>query len=269
MPRQPKIPRKTVKRAVITGVGPITSIDIGKEKFWAAITEKRSGIGPVSTFDPSIFRAASAAEVSDWKPKEFFPPHRLKRLDRYAQFGVDSVKLALSDSGLQYSPDDPQERVGVSFGTALGGVSIAESQHKAFVNGGPKSVHQTLALQAGPGSFLSFLSTELRCDSMKLIAVPSGPIVVRAVVVWPIIIAVVAVMVRRTIIADGSYIRLDKNQFQVIVHANRDSRSSEGQSRLQRRRLQLRKRRCARNSRLCAWNGAVGCGGHPGGSMEQ
>ena len=126
-----------MKRVVITGVGPITSIDIGKEKFWAAITEKRSGIGPVSTFDPSIFRAASAAEVSDWKPEEFFPPHRLKRLDRYAQFAVASVKLALGDSGLQYSPDDPQERVGVSFGTALGGVSIAESQHKAFVNGDP------------------------------------------------------------------------------------------------------------------------------------
>jgi len=64
----------------------------------------------------------------DWKPEEFFPSHRLKRLDRYAQSVVASVKLALEDRGLRYSPEDPQERAGVSFGTALGGVSSAECQ---------------------------------------------------------------------------------------------------------------------------------------------
>jgi 3-oxoacyl-[acyl-carrier-protein] synthase II len=149
-----------LKRVVITGVGPITSIGIGKEKFWAAIKETRAGIGPVSTFDPSIFKVASAAEVPDWKPEKFFPPHRLKRLDRYAQFAVASVKLALADSGLRYLPEDPQERVGVSFGTALGGVSSAESQHSAFVHGGPKSVHQTLALQVFGGSAHSNVAIE-------------------------------------------------------------------------------------------------------------
>jgi 3-oxoacyl-[acyl-carrier-protein] synthase II len=77
-----------MRRVVITGVDPITSIGIGKEKFWAAIKEKRSGIGPVLRFDPSIFKATSASEVLDWKPEEYFPPHRLKRLDRYAQFAV-------------------------------------------------------------------------------------------------------------------------------------------------------------------------------------
>ncbi len=141
-----------MRRVVITGVGPITSIGIGKEKFWAAIKEKRPGIGPVSKFDPSIFKATSAGEVLDWKPEEYFPPHRLKRLDRYAQFAVASVKLALRDSGLEYSAENPQERVGVSFGTALGGVSNAEVQHTAFVNSGPRSVHQMLALQVFGGS---------------------------------------------------------------------------------------------------------------------
>jgi 3-oxoacyl-[acyl-carrier-protein] synthase II len=125
---------------------------VGKEKFWAAIKEKKSGIGPVSRFNPSIFKATSAAEVLDWKPEEYFLPHRLKRLDRYAQFAVASVKLALRDSGLEYSADNPQERVGVSFGTALGGVSNAEMQHKVFVNSGPRSVHQMLALQVFGGS---------------------------------------------------------------------------------------------------------------------
>jgi 3-oxoacyl-(acyl-carrier-protein) synthase len=119
-----------MRRVVITGVGPITSIGIGKETFWAAIKEKRSGIGRVSRFDPSVFKATSSAEVLDWKPDEYFSAHRLKRLDRYAQFAVASVKLALADSGLEYSADNPQERSGVSFVTALGGVSNAEVNTK-------------------------------------------------------------------------------------------------------------------------------------------
>ncbi|MBV8413681.1 MAG: beta-ketoacyl-[acyl-carrier-protein] synthase family protein [Verrucomicrobia bacterium] len=141
-----------MRRVVITGVGPITPIGIGKQAFWEAIKSGKSGIGPVSAFDASMFKATSAGEILNWCPENFFPPHRLKRLDRYAQFSVASVKLALEDSGLEYSPDVPQERVGVSFGTALGGVANAEGQHKAFVHGGPKSVHQTLALQVFGGS---------------------------------------------------------------------------------------------------------------------
>jgi 3-oxoacyl-[acyl-carrier-protein] synthase II len=77
-----------------------------------------------------------------------------------AQFAVASVKLALQDSGLEYSADTPQERVGVSFGTALGGVSNAEAQHKAFVNGGPRSVYQMLALQVFGGSAHSYVAIE-------------------------------------------------------------------------------------------------------------
>jgi 3-oxoacyl-[acyl-carrier-protein] synthase II len=141
-----------MRRVVITGVGPITPIGIGKEAFWESIKNKKSGIGPVTTFDASIFKATSAGEILNWSPEAIFPPHRLKRLDRYAQFSVASVKLALEDSGLSYSPDFPQDRVGVSFGTALGGVANAEGQHEAFVHGGPKSVRQTLALQVFGGS---------------------------------------------------------------------------------------------------------------------
>jgi 3-oxoacyl-[acyl-carrier-protein] synthase II len=141
-----------MRRVVITGVGPITPIGIGKEAFWEAIKNKKSGIGPVTTFDASIFKATSAGEILNWSPESIFPPHRLKRLDRYAQFSVASVKLALEDSGLNYSPDVPNDRVGVSFGTALGGVANAEGQHEAFVHGGPKSVRQTLALQVFGGS---------------------------------------------------------------------------------------------------------------------
>jgi 3-oxoacyl-[acyl-carrier-protein] synthase II len=141
-----------MRRVVITGLGPITAIGVGKKAFWEGLTNGKSGIGAVTRFDPSLFNARSAAEINDWEPEEFFPSQRLKRLDRYAQFAVGSAKLALEDSGLSFSPEDPQSRVGVSFGTALGGVSNAEKQHVSFVHSGPKSVHQTIALQVFGGS---------------------------------------------------------------------------------------------------------------------
>lgn len=61
-----------MRRVVITGVGPITAIGIGKQAFWEAIKNKKSGIGPVSTFDASIFKATSAGEILDWCPENIF-----------------------------------------------------------------------------------------------------------------------------------------------------------------------------------------------------
>ena len=104
------------RRAVITGIGPIAACGIGLDAFWNSIREGRSGIAPITSFDASIFHARNAGEVRDWDAAHFFPPHRLKRLDRYAQFSVASALLALEDAKLPYSKDPPQSRVGVRFG---------------------------------------------------------------------------------------------------------------------------------------------------------
>jgi len=140
------------RRAVITGIGPITCIGRGREDFWRGIRAEKSGIVDISFFDTSAFNAHCGGEIRDWMPEDFFPPHRLKRLVRYAQFAVASAKMALDDAGLEYSRERPQHRVGVSFGTALGGVSNAEDQHAHFLKKGTRGVNQTLALQVFGGS---------------------------------------------------------------------------------------------------------------------
>ncbi len=127
------------RRAVITGLGPITSVGIGRDGFWDGLRAEKSGIRRVESFDSSIFNAHCAAEIPDWVPEEFFPPHRLKRLDRYAQFAVGSAKLALKDAGIEWSREKPQHRVGVSFGTALGGIANAESEHAHFLKKGSRA----------------------------------------------------------------------------------------------------------------------------------
>ena len=78
------------RRAVITGIGPITCIGRGRENFWSGILAEKSGIGRISSFDTKPFQVRCAGEIPDWSPEEFFQPQRLRRLDRYAQFAVAS-----------------------------------------------------------------------------------------------------------------------------------------------------------------------------------
>ena len=151
---------KKQRRAVITGIGPITCIGTGREQFWRGILAEKSGIKRISRFDTTAFHAHCGGEIRDWFPEEHFPPHRLKRLDRYAQFSVASAKMALEDAGIPWSREQPQHRVGVSFGTALGGIANAENQHAHFLKKGTRGVNQTLALQVFGGSAHSNIAIE-------------------------------------------------------------------------------------------------------------
>ena len=107
-------------------------------------------------------RSTRSAEgrFPSWEPGGIFPPHRLKRLDRYAQFAVASALLALDDAGIGWSRDKPQTRIGVSFGTALGGIANAETEHQRFLKKGSRGVNQTLALQVFGGSAHSNIAIE-------------------------------------------------------------------------------------------------------------
>jgi 3-oxoacyl-[acyl-carrier-protein] synthase II len=148
------------RRAVITGIGPITCIGHGREKFWSGILAEKTGISRISGFDPKPFQVRCAGEILDWNPEEFFSPQRLKRLDRYAQFSVASARLALDDADIAYSREQPQHRIGVSFGTALGGICKAEDQHIRFLKKGVRGVNPMLAIQVFGGSAHSNIAIE-------------------------------------------------------------------------------------------------------------
>ncbi len=141
-----------MKRVVITGMGPVTPIGIGREAFWTGLLAEKSAIARVSHFDTSRFHAQAAAEIHQYDPAAHFPPHRLKRLDRFAQFAILSARLALKDAGLAYRPEDPSERTGVSFGSALGGLPFAEAQHQVFLERGPRAMARPLAFRIFGGA---------------------------------------------------------------------------------------------------------------------
>ena len=149
-----------MRRAVITGIGPISCIGIGLENFWQGLRAQKSGISRITCLDPAPFGVFCAGQIRDFQPAEYFTAKRLKRLDRYAQFAVASAQLALLDAGIPFSPDRPQPRTGVSYGTALGGISSAEDQHLKFLQGGARAVNPALALMVFGGSAHSNIAIE-------------------------------------------------------------------------------------------------------------
>ena len=139
-------------RVVITGIGALTCAGHGRKGLWEGILREKSGISFISRFDTAGYDAKCAGEITDFDPAQHFPPHKLKRIDRYAQFALVLSQQAIDDSGLQLSPENPRTDVGISFGTALGGITTAELTHEKFIREGVRAIPAALALQVFGGS---------------------------------------------------------------------------------------------------------------------
>ena len=148
------------RRVVITGVGPVTPIGIGREPFWGGLRAARSAVRRVTRFDPAPFRSHVAAEVDGFDPQAWVDPRRAKRLDRCSLFSLAAARLALADAGIDLAGEDP-DRVGAMMGTALGGVSYAEQEHEKFLQEGIRAVEPGLALTVFVGASSCNLAIEL------------------------------------------------------------------------------------------------------------
>src|SRR5882672_7115517 len=117
-----------MRRVVITGLGVVAPNGIGKEAFWSACVNGRSGVGPIRSFDASGHPVKIAAEVSDFNVGTYLNNgHRktLKVMSRAMQFAVGAAGMAVEDSGLDLKNENP-ERVGVVMGTGIVPVDLAE-----------------------------------------------------------------------------------------------------------------------------------------------
>jgi 3-oxoacyl-[acyl-carrier-protein] synthase II len=138
------------RRVVVTGLGALTCIGHGAKELWSGILAEKSGVGFATHFDATSYEAKCTAEVHNYDPADYFPPHKLKRIDRYAQFALVLTRQAFEDAGLNYTPEEPRTRAGVSFGTALGGITTAEITHERYLRDG--AIPAALALQVFGGS---------------------------------------------------------------------------------------------------------------------
>ncbi len=120
------------RRVVITGVGPITPIGIGKEKFWSGLINKQSGVKPITHLDASKYSVRIAAMVDNFNPEDFIDRREAKRMDRFLQFGIAASILAIEDAKLKEDNYD-KNRVGVIIGSGIGGLKLFEQQHSFYL----------------------------------------------------------------------------------------------------------------------------------------
>ena len=109
------------RRVVVTGVGMITPLGATVEKSWEGLLAGRSGIGPITRFDPSGLETTIAGEVHDFDPLDYMDRKEARRADRFTHFSVASAGQALKDAALEMTPD-LAPRVGVMVGSGIGGV---------------------------------------------------------------------------------------------------------------------------------------------------
>jgi 3-oxoacyl-[acyl-carrier-protein] synthase II len=124
------------RRVVVTGLGVVTSLGRAVDTFWDRILRGESGVGPITLFDVSGFRVQFGGEVP-WnaESENIANPKELRRLDRFTQFAMAAAADAVSDSGLDFSREDPF-RCGVVIGSGIGGLSEFESQHERLLHKG-------------------------------------------------------------------------------------------------------------------------------------
>lgn len=127
------------RRVVVTGLGCVTALGESVDEVFAALCEGQSGISNIESFDVSQYPVKFGGEIKNFDVTKYVDQREGKRMDRFTQFAVGAASQAVTDSGLDFSKEEPF-RVGVIVGTGIGGISEIEQQHIRLLKGGPKKV---------------------------------------------------------------------------------------------------------------------------------
>lgn len=123
-----------LKRVVVTGLGALTPVGKSAPESWQALIHGVNGIAPITSFDTTRFKTHFAGEVKDFDPSDVIDKKEARRMDRYSQFSVCVADEALRDSGLDLDKED-RSRVGVIWGSGMGGLQSTEEDIIAFAEG--------------------------------------------------------------------------------------------------------------------------------------
>lgn len=125
-----------LKRVVITGLGVVSPIGIGWQKFFDNLIAGKSGIGRITHFDPSAYSCQIAGQVPDFDPGQFMDRKEARKLVRFIQFAIAAAKLAVTDAKLEINESNANE-VGVLIGSGIGGIGFLEEQAWILKEKGP------------------------------------------------------------------------------------------------------------------------------------
>jgi len=127
------------RRVAVTGLGILSPLGIGIAENWAAVSQGKSGIAPITRFDTSQFAAKIAGEVKNFNPQDYIDPKEIKKMDTFLHYSLAAGQMAVEDSGLVID-DNNAERVGVLVGSGLGGLATIEKYHSILLEKGPRKI---------------------------------------------------------------------------------------------------------------------------------
>ena len=127
------------KRVVVTGVGLVTPVGLGKEAAWKAICAGKSGVADITRFDTADLQTKIAAEVNDFRAEDFLTKKEANRTERFIAFAMAATQMAIEDSGLEINSANAN-RVGVYTGCGLGGLTVLEETCITLQERGAKRV---------------------------------------------------------------------------------------------------------------------------------
>lgn len=116
-----------LKRVVVTGLGAITPIGNNVPDFWENLVNGASGAGPITHFDPSLFKTQFACEVKGFDVTKYLDRKEARKMDLYTQYAVVVANEAVTDSGLDLENED-LNKIGVIFGAGIGGINTFEEE---------------------------------------------------------------------------------------------------------------------------------------------
>lgn len=124
------------RRVVVTGLGVVSPVGSTLDSFWEAILAGESGIGPITYFDTTAFDTKFAGQVKGFNLEDFIPKKEARRMDPFCHYGVAAARMAVADSGLDMSRENPH-RVGVVAASGVGGLQVMQAQVDILRTRGP------------------------------------------------------------------------------------------------------------------------------------
>lgn len=128
-----------MKQVVITGVGAVTPVGNDVNTFWDSLQNGRNGIGKITKFDTTDYKAHVAGEVKDYDPLQYMEKGEARKADLFEKFAMGAAVQAMEDSGLNETNID-SKRLGVYVGSGIGGMETFVSNAVALEQGGPRKV---------------------------------------------------------------------------------------------------------------------------------
>lgn len=145
------------RRTVLTGIGAIAPNALGKNHFWRALQDGKSGIKKITRFDASSYPTQIAGQISNFDPLDYLSPKEVRRTSLATQFALAATQMAIEDSKIQ--PKD-LEKSGVLMGVSGSATDIIESQHGGFMEKGLSRISPfgvTSIIPSSSGNCISIL----------------------------------------------------------------------------------------------------------------